>query len=211
MDIIKLKIEGDAQGILLQNPRSCDPLDSFVKYNSLHPVNKNTRPTLQDYENLAVRSWFSGIYTDIPIECSDDGQIICEDNTQLIIPADMMQSCFRSGASKTGSLGKKFTAGVLVTGDAILKHDKSSLPLSEQCNICFLRKSVVINRNRVMSTRPLFHRWSIEAEIHINTNIISKSDAMTSIKNAGILCGMGVWRPNSPKPGIHGRFSVEEI
>jgi len=56
-----------------------------------------------------------------------------------------------------------------------------------------------------------FGDWMVRVPISFDPEILSLDDIADLFVKAGIYCGLGQWRPSSPRPGIHGRFSVVSI
>lgn len=204
---INLRLSGIGSGILLHNNRSVNPTDSFARYFKSHtPKSSDSDQKFIDHH---IREWFAYIYTDKQIDCSTNGEISVSDE-KLIIPHYMIQACFRKGASALKSLGKKFSAGVMVSDNSFLMHSKVTLSLEEQANVCRFQNVVVVNKtSSIIRVRPYFTQWYTDIQLDCDTQIINKQQIIDSINIAGRLCGLGDWRPN--RSGIYGRFEAKEI
>jgi hypothetical protein len=57
--------------------------------------------------------------------------------------------------------------------------------------------------------RSEFWPWSAELEITFDPDEVSITQIMVLVNRAGVKCGIGSWRPSSPKsPGTHGMYRV---
>lgn len=56
-----------------------------------------------------------------------------------------------------------------------------------------------------------FFDWQIRVPIIYDPEVLNAEDIANLFVKAGIYCGLGQWRPSSPKPGVHGRFTVASI
>jgi hypothetical protein len=61
--------------------------------------------------------------------------------------------------------------------------------------------------------RPMYNPWSAVVRLEINSHLLSVEAAVNLISLAGWSCGLGEWRPTSPKSktGDQGRFKVEGV
>jgi len=64
---------------------------------------------------------------------------------------------------------------------------------------------VVVQRNRIMRTRPIFNNWELEFKAEYLPESISESEIANAIENAGKYKGIGDYRPR------YGKFSVKEF
>ena len=71
------------------------------------------------------------------------------------------------------------------------------------------RVSVKVTSSRAMRTRPQFHGWSVEVDIHFDTSHAHATDILLWLETAGRIIGIGDWRPE--KSGNYGRFTVEKV
>jgi hypothetical protein len=160
------------------------------------------------------------------------------DRKHLGVPADNLMTMLREGGAKvpTGnragkgdqSFKKLSQSGILVNEiQWDLETPKGKVPwaaLHKLVNEPDFAKheevtqslgfSLFVKRARVGQTkhtrvRPRFDSWAASGTVTVLEDMIT-TDVLTSILEiAGRLCGLGDWRPSSPKsPGGFGRFSV---
>lgn len=124
-----------------------------------------------------------------------------------VILSDAIERCIQLGAQKE-KLGKQAQAGALcVESDIKLNYDgpRTKEALYKEKRFC-LRKGVVIQRNRVMRSRPMFPTgWWIEFDMEVDTDTISEEAMQKACEDAGRFIGLCDWRPK------FGRFISERI
>lgn len=72
-------------------------------------------------------------------------------------------------------------------------------------NMCRTTTGVAYPRHR-----PIYHGWEATLTLEINGHILSQEAAVNLVSLAGFTCGLGEWRPTSPKSktGDYGRFEI---
>lgn len=127
-------------------------------------------------------------------------------NGKPAIPTLALEACFKDGA-RAARKGKDAERALFIDGDAVpLKYDGPTDPeklWAKREQFAFTVPAVV-NKARVMRTRPIFRKWSAEAEVTYDENEMNES----SVKDAWIEAGrrgLGDWRPK------FGRFDVEFV
>jgi hypothetical protein len=65
-----------------------------------------------------------------------------------------------------------------------------------------LRKSVRVQQNRVMRSRPLFRKWSCTFTVEFDTEVVNTEQVIEAIIASGRYEGFGDWRPK------YGRFEI---
>lgn len=73
------------------------------------------------------------------------------------------------------------------------------------------RRAVGIGPKRTIRTRPKFNDWRLRVTFEHEEEVISERDLLASLEQAGRYCGIGEYRPSSPKGGQFGRFSIETV
>ena len=71
------------------------------------------------------------------------------------------------------------------------------------------QRPAVVNKARIIRARPILWEWATDVIITIDTRFISISDFLEIFQNAGIVAGVGDYRPQCVKPGNFGRYIVE--
>jgi len=62
---------------------------------------------------------------------------------------------------------------------------------------------LVVNKSRVMRTRPIFQDWALEFTVHYMPDVLNKEDITGFMNVAGKYIGLSDWRPK------YGRFIIE--
>lgn len=186
---LKLKLKGLAP-LLLHNSRTSDPADYYAK--EMKKISSKRNKTPADHEELAKLEFFAGLYTN--------------EDKKVVIPTRVLYGVAINGAKKM-KLGQVAKAGLFIGKDAILEFQDKNTSVEELYNNkkYVYKTPVVVQRNRIIRTRPIFNDWSIEIEVEYLPDVISKDDVKEIFEKAGILVGIGDWRPQ------YGRFEVEVL
>src|SRR5690606_25719622 len=73
------------------------------------------------------------------------------------------------------------------------------------------RRAVGVGTARTIRTRPKFENWRLQVTFEHEEEVISERDLLSALVAAGRYCGLGEYRPSSPKGGQFGRFIIEKI
>ena len=111
----------------------------------------------------------------------------------------------------------KLKQGPLVREQLIIKETiftfdtkRYGTTLAEWCKSTPFTVPVVVQRNRTMSTRPMFEcPWSLEALIDCDDDGADDRQLRQWLEIGGHRIGMGDWRPQLG--GEYGRFEVESL
>jgi hypothetical protein len=68
-----------------------------------------------------------------------------------------------------------------------------------------LTAPVVVQRNKVMRTRPIFPEWQATIAIDLETSVANPAQLAQWLAVASAFCGLGDWRPR------YGRFMVTPL
>jgi hypothetical protein len=155
---------------------------------------------------------------------------------RVVIPADNLMTVLREGGAKvpTGKKGATFKrqtqSGLLVNESAwrltiggaeidaagLIKTLKNENDFEvHQAEVEKLGFTLFIKRARIgqakhIRVRPRFDKWECSGTISVLDDSINKDTLQTILTYAGVQCGLGDWRPSSPKsPGPFGRFAAE--
>jgi len=155
---------------------------------------------------------------------------------RVVIPSDNLMTVLREGGSKvlTGKKGATFKrltqSGLLVNESAWrLTIDGAEIDAAaliaklkneadfevhkaevEKLGFSLFVKRARVNQTKHIRVRPRFDRWEISGTISVLEDNITKDILQTILTYAGVQCGIGDWRPSSPKsPGPFGRFVAE--
>jgi len=188
--VVMLRLTG-TRPLMMQADRLANPLDpETIKHKAVAGKRKKTE---EDYRWLLESEWRLSMY---------------HDGAAPYVPAVNIEGALRDGGRKH-KLGKAIQEGVSVTADRLpLKYegprDLNALFGDGRSPFVDVR-SVVIQQRRCMRARPLFLRWSCDAEIEFQDDIISLGDLLMVANSAGERCGIGTYRPK------FGRFEVEAL
>jgi len=151
---------------------------------------------------------------------------------RVVLPADNLMTVLREGGAKvpTGRKGATYKrqtqSGLLVNESAWpLTIGGKPIPVAEFLALdhetdfatheaaaaahgfmLFVKRARIGNAKHVR-VRPRFDEWSASGTITILDDTITPDILQTILSFAGVYCGVGDWRPSSPKsPGPFGRF-----
>ena len=201
------ELEGIAP-LLMHCGQTSDPLNQFAR--AMKRMSGKRSKTDDDLAELSAVEWWAGLYLD-RAPTIDGVRVIPQENTKIVIPAHVLDSCIREGARKS-KLGKQASAGCIVEADGVLSHDgpKDLVALSTT-DRHLARHAVKVGQAKVMRTRPLFPVWSVRFACEIDPTVLEVQQVLDSLANAGTLVGIGDWRPGAPRGGSFGRFVVKAL
>lgn len=185
---------------------------------SLDPANKKNSVAGDD-RSPACR-WIGNLYTE---------------SGKVVIPSDNIMTVLREGGAKcpTGKRGGTFKRQtqsglvvdqsawpLLVNGkeisyspiDALIeeKDFQEHAKTSSTLGFTLFVKRARIGQAKHVRVRPRFDNWEASGSITVFDETITKDVLQMILLNAGQYCGIGDWRPSSPKsPGPWGKFIAE--
>lgn len=174
-----VKIEGVAP-LLMHNVAMANPLGDYRRLSK--PITaKKANKTDADHEQLARLDWEYGLYT-------KEGKVI--------IPDIMFERCLVTAARATRK-GKQATSGLVVEGDALLEFPDMKLSLADLAKLGKYvdTRSVVVNKSRVMRTRPIFYEWAAAFKVFWDDALLTLDEVNAFIETGGSLCALGDYRP----------------
>lgn len=189
MKTITYKIKG-IRPMLQHNGRLANPLDEYTR--KLKELTRQRAKT--DEHHIAIA------------HAEFEGSLYWSAELGIYLPADNFDAMLVKGAGKF-KLKNAVTAGVFVDCEygVPITYDgpRSLAALWESPRHRFV-KAVVVQRNRVMRTRPMIPTgWSAEVPVTFDEALID-ADTLTQIVNyCGSSIGLGDWRPR------FGRFVLE--
>ena len=68
---------------------------------------------------------------------------------------------------------------------------------------------VVIQRSRILRTRPMFEEWGAEVIVNTDPALVTEAQLTHWLEIGGSRLGLGDWRPE--KSGTFGRYELESI
>lgn len=189
MKFIKAKITGKAP-LLMHSDRLANPLDPATKAHK--EMTSKKKKTDDDHIAIAKSEFISSSYW-----AKDKG---------FFIPAQNLDSCLVA-AAKLQKLGVKFKQGVRVIEDELVLEGyekKSPEQLWADPNHVDCR-GVKVGTSKVMRYRPILRKWSVNATVAVDEEVVSINEVRKAIQDAGALIGLGDYRPR------FGRFNVEFV
>ena len=190
---LKFTIQGVVPTILC-NGQTSDPLNKFAK--ELKKISSKRNKTEGDHKAMAKLEFMACMYVN--------------EKGNPCWPSDNIEAMIVKAAAKQRK-GTDAKSAIFVDDHAPLIYDGPKTPdtlwshRTMDNNPFVLRASVVVNRNRIMRTRPIFRNWSLEFVVHYLTDIFDKEQVISTIQTAGRIIGLSDWRPK------YGRFNVVNI
>ena len=192
-----IDIEGISPGLIMCNGLMADPLNDFSI--RLEQLNRNKSKSVELLKQKSKVEFFGHAYVD--------------DQSRPVIPIDNIHAALARGSSKFNSMkGKDYFSAIQVTDHARLIYDGPATIEELEADQSFsLRVPVVVSKQRIIRTRPIFRQWKATLSVEYETDFVDLKTLTEIAQKAGRFAGLGDWRPSSPKPGKYGRFIVNEI
>lgn len=180
--------------LLMHNGMLADPISDGAKL--LKEFADKRKKTDAEYAELARREFMGGLYYDTVIG--------------PYIPAQNVEKAIIQGA-RMSRQGKNVERGLLIEsaddeGDQIpLQYDgpRDRDALWKSGKFAH-RSTIVVNRNRVPRTRPIFAPgWRLECVGKFDDEQMNWDSLQLFVERAGSSVGLGDWRPR------YGRFTAE--
>jgi hypothetical protein len=185
---VAVRIEGTRE-LLMHNGQLADPLSPSAK--ALKEVTSKKSKTDSDHEEVARIEFLGSLYQG--------------DKKQIVVPQDNIEAMLEAAARKFKK-GKDAVVGMTVDSDADLIYDGPKDPNKLWLDKRFVsRKGVVVQRSRVMRTRPRFKQWALEFVINFDDEIFNVEQVEQITRVAGSLIGLCDWR------GKRGLFVVKKF
>ena len=191
--------------LLMHCGQTADPVNCFSR--AMKNQSKKRQKTDEDYLSLALLEWYAGLYTSPRITTDIDGNVTVPEDAKLVIPAHVLDSCIREGAKKNKE-GKLASAGVIVTGDGLLKTSVKDIDAASADESFRFSAAVRVGTAKIIRTRPRFDAWSVTFTAEIDESVCEERQVTSWLQSAGKLVGIGDWRPGAPRGGSFGRFIV---
>lgn len=175
----RLRFVGTA-ALLVHSARLSDPLDPAAK--ALKKVTGKRTKTDDDHMEIARLEHIGSLYLDPEIG--------------PYIPAQNIERCLVD-AARTSKQGVKVQRGVFVSTDVnpiAYPGPRDAEGLWNDVSFRH-RASVKVGTSRTMRCRPIFHSWTVEADGVLDPNIIDLTDLQGIVETAGLIIGLGDWRP----------------
>lgn len=187
---VQLSIRGTAP-LIVQGDRLANPLDEITR--EYRAIAKKRNKTDEDTLALMRLEFYAGLYYD--------------PETGPYMPAENIHRCLRDAGGLSRN-GKNVTRAVLVLSDRNPIEYRGSRDIDDLWaneNHHFVK--TVVNagqsKGRVIRMRPIFREWAVNAELELLEEQLNLSDLRRIAETAGLLIGLGSWRPR------YGRFEAE--
>lgn len=185
---LEVEIQGVAP-LMMHNRQLADPTNEYAR--AMKEISSRRKKTDADHQELKRLEFLGGIY------CDEKGPFV---------PSEWIESMVRDGA-KTYRQGKSAVAAIFTDSEGFhlaFRGPKKPEALFKKPEFVDSR-IVVVQRARIMRTRPIFPVWSLNFTITINSETLQAQDVMRAISNAGAIVGLGDYRPK------YGRFVVSSF
>jgi hypothetical protein len=192
-EAIKFKIRG-VMPTIMHNGQTSDPLNGYAK--DMKKLTSKKQKKDADHMDLAKLEWYAALYVD--------------EQNRPCWPGENIEAMLVAAAKKN-RMGPSAKSGLFIDGNSIVQHDGPRTAdglwkyKSFEKNPYVSRVPVVVNKSRVMRTRPIFQNWSLEFTVHYMPDIINKEDVIEFVNKAGKMIGLSDWRPK------YGRFEIESV
>jgi len=191
MDLIRLKITGSSP-MIMHSDRYANPMDPMTKEHKMLTTKK--KKTDDDQFMIALSELRGSMYW----------------NSRVgpYLPGANIRSAIVNGG-KLNKLGQQIKRSTMMADPEVPliydgSRDREILIHDPQFQDC---RSVVVSGRRIMRYRPIFREWAAEFAIYYEPSAIDSKDIEMAAANAGLLVGIGDFRPE--RGGMFGRFSVE--
>lgn len=179
--------------LIEHSPKCVNPLHPIAK--ELKRYTSKKKKTEEDLIKISDLEWQAGVYWD--------------DNLGLVIPNQCIAATFLAGA-KMNKMGSALQKYVFVV-DSQIPLDIGEVQNFEKMNTDLRyrdTRSVCVQRQRVIRTRPRFDTWRLEFDMLYDENRIDLDAIALAIENAGNYIGMCEMRTMG-----YGRFvaSITEL
>lgn len=187
--------------LIMHSDKGCNPLHPLTK--KIKEISCIMKKKDEHYLAMSRLEFEIGMYYDEEIG--------------IYIPAKCLSACFKSAAKKF-KLGKASKAVTIdcALGTPLIGYEKQTpeklweikTKTGEQKHV--FCESVVVNRARIMRTRPIFHSWEAKFDLYLNTELLSLEQIKRIIETAGFEFGLCELRPERAT-GTYGRFTLESL
>lgn len=164
-----------ATRLVMHDPRLSDPMDPGVIAMKKLTSKNHTKKTLEDHRAISRMEFDLGMY---------------RNRTGPYIPRRLIRACIWEGC-KVFNKGADFRRTALIVGGTFEYDGPTDLDEMWTAAL-WSRESVVVNKNRVWRTRPVFEEWKLTGvEITFDASVIDPGTLRDAIEIAGRLYGIG--------------------
>ena len=177
-----VRIEGSSP-FLMHSKNLVNPFNPYVREMKEITSKHHSKKTDTDLEKLMELEFQGGLYFD--------------DEIGPYIPSEVLEGSIRTSARQK-SKGKTIESGLQVTPDRvplIYKGPRTREGLFEDKKFVDMRPVKLNKAASIIRTRGRFDVWSAEFEVMVFEDIVSVSDVRGYLEKAGMLAGIGDYRP----------------
>ena len=181
---------------IMNNGAMANPLNPLVK--KLKSMTSKRQKTEDDLLEILELQWEGSLYF-LP-------------EIGLYLPSEMIFASL-SKAAKKHKLGSKIS-GVCVNdpiGYELRAPGHKSLETLKKDPSNRFDKMVVIQKTRILKRRAIFNTWAATFELEFERDIIDANELKTILLTQSSRVGFGDWGPSHPKPGVYGKFIIENL
>jgi len=173
--------------LLMHNGHLANPISVHAK--AIKEITGKRQKTDADHIEIARREWLGGLYRDA--------------KGRVCVTEDMMLGMLQEAAGIHRK--RKNARRVLCSEPTFPVEYKGPKDPDELWSIDAFRdmRLAVVNRARVVRTRPRFVDWSLVVSFLVNTEDLDERDVDKIVRDAGDLIGLGDFRPR------FGTFTVD--
>lgn len=184
---VKLKLNG-VSPLIVHSGVLADPLNQFSK--AIKAISGKRKKVDADFVEMARLEFLGGLYLKEQRPC---------------VPSYALEAMMINAAKKVKS-GTDFRSGIVIDDNPFIEYDGPSNPDELWADSNFrIVAGVKVGKARVMRTRPIFPKWSIEFDVTYINQLLNKRDIVDVATIAGWQVGLCEWRPK------YGRFTVEVL
>ena len=120
-------------------------------------------------------------------------------NGECYVPSSWIEAALRDTAKEFKGKGRASLKGTVLASVFV---DPEQIPLGRKDYDEIDRRPAVIQRQRIVKSRPRFNKWEVEFTINFDETRIAKGTLKDVLEEAGKTKGIGDYRPK------FGRFEV---
>lgn len=171
--------------MIMHNAQLADPMNDFSK--AMKAISGKRAKTEADHMEMSHIEFLGGLYM------GNDGPVIPPQNVRKMLIE----------AARKRKEGKLAEAGIFVLDAFPLIYDgpRNADALWEAESFRD-RRIVVVGRNRIVRTRPIFNEWQSKVKILFDDDVLNQGHLDSWFEIAGNIIGLNEMRPQ------YGRFEV---
>lgn len=199
---LNFTIEGVTPTIM-HNGQGASFLNPITK--EIKKVSSKRNKTEEDHILMAQLEWLSSLYTTEGFEFDVNNYIVIRGGGIPCWPGINIEAAIVE-AGKSKKLGKELKRSMMCDGDWPILYDGPTT-INELFNDrrFWDQRLVVVQRNRILRTRPIFKQWKLNFEIMYMPSRIDKDVLIDIVRESGISVGLSDYRPK------YGRFNVVNV